>query len=84
MAETWYLRLWTELSSVLCQFPLKFPLYPVEKWRDKGIRQLTFRNDVILYSVDQARHSVYIWAVCTKGRDLSIHLDTVDAFSNDH
>ena len=34
-----------------------------------------FRNDVILYSVDEDCACVYIRAVCTKGMDLSAHLE---------
>lgn len=83
LAETWYLRLRTEILSSLCQFPFKFPLYPVETWRAKGIRQFTFRNDVILYSVNKPQRTVYIWAVCTKGRDLSAHLATLTELPQD-
>ncbi len=75
LAETWYLRLRTEVLKDLTQFPCKYPLYPIQKWSAKGVRQFTFRNDVILYSVDEDKQTVYIWAVCTKGRDLTAHLD---------
>lgn len=75
LAETWYLRLRTEILKDLTQFPYKYPLYPISKWSAKGIRQFTFRNDVILYSVNEQEQIVYIWAVCTKGRDLTAHLD---------
>lgn len=73
LAETWYFRLRTEILSDLAHFPLKYPLYSLQKWR--GIRQFIFRNDVILYSVNEEEQSVYIRAVCTKGRDLTSHLD---------
>lgn len=75
LAETWYLRLKTEILKDLTRFPYKYPLYHIKKWSDKGIRQFIFRNDVILYSVNEAEQRVYIRAVCTKGRDLSAHLD---------
>lgn len=75
LAETWYLRLRAEILKDLAQFPHKYPLYHIQKWSDKGIRQFTFRNDVILYSVDEKNQIVYIRAVCTKGRDLTAHLD---------
>ena len=75
LAETWYLRLRAEISEDLTRFPYKYPLCQFQTWSDKGIRQLTFRNDVILYSVDEAQQLVYIRAVCTKGRDLQAHLD---------
>ena len=75
LAETWYLRLRAEILSNLTRFPYKYPLYHVEKWSAKGIRQFTFRNDVILYSIDEKEQVVYIRVVCTKGRDLAAHLE---------
>lgn len=75
LAETWYLRLRAEVLKDLAQFPRKYPFYHAEKWSAKGVRQFTFRNDVILYSINEEDHIVYIWAVCTKGRDLTSHLN---------
>ena len=75
LAETWYLRLRAEILQDLTQFPYKYPLYPIQKWSAKGVRQFIFRNDVILYSVNETEQSVYIWAICTKGRDLTAHLE---------
>jgi len=75
LAETWYLRLRAEVLKDLTQFPYKYPLYHIERWGAKGVRQFTFRNDVILYSVNEGEQIVYIWAVCTKGRDLTAHLN---------
>lgn len=78
LAEAWYWRLRKEIMEDLSHFPYKYPLYHMEKWADKGVRQFTFRNDVILYSVDEALHTVYVRAVCTKGRDLAAHLETAE------
>lgn len=75
LAEVWYLRLRTEILEDLARFPKKYPLYPVEKWSKKGVRQFVFRNDVVLYSVDDETRTVYVQAVCTKGRDLSAQLE---------
>lgn len=75
LAETWYLRLREEIMKDLTHLPCKYPLYHLQKWSTKGIRQFTFRNDVILFSVNEEEHLVYIRAVCTKGRDLTAHLD---------
>lgn len=75
LAEVWYERLRGKILNDLSCYPKKYPLYQAEKWGSKGIREFVFRNDVVLYSVDDAEHTVYIWAVCTKGRDLSAHLD---------
>lgn len=74
LAETWYSRLRAEVLKALTQFPYKYPLYPIQDGNAEGIRQLTFRNDVILYSVNEEEQTVYIWAVCTKGQDLTAHL----------
>ncbi len=74
LAETWYLRLKADLKEHLTTFPLKFPLYDVAPWNEKGIREYVVRNDVVLYSVDEESQCVYIRAVCTKGKDLAAHL----------
>lgn len=74
LAERWYVRLRDEIQSKLTTFPFKYPLYDVQPWRERGVRLFTTRNDVILYTVDLNNAAVYVWAVCTKGRDLSTHL----------
>ena len=74
LALTWYTRLRDAIQQNLKTMPLKYPLYSIEPWHSKGIRLFTFRNDMVLYSVDEAHACVYIRAVCTKGRDLSSHL----------
>ena len=74
LALTWYTRLRDAIQRELRTMPSKYPLYSLEPWHSKGIRLFTFRNDVILYSVDEEHSCVYIRAVCTKGRDLSAHL----------
>lgn len=74
LAEDWYLRLKKDLQNQLSTLPLKYPLYDVEPWNQRGIREYTSRNDVVLYSVDEKGFQVYIRAVCTKGRDLAAHL----------
>ena len=74
LAEVWYLRLRDEIQEDLSFLPYKYQLYDVEPWNQKGIRLFLTRNDVVLYSVDDSAHAVYIRAVCTRGRDLSAHL----------
>jgi len=74
LAENWYLRLKEDLQKQLSTFPLKYPLYHVEPWNQRGIREYISRNDVVLYSVDEETERVYIRAVCTRGRDLAAHL----------
>lgn len=75
LAEKWYVRLRRELQEDLTYFPYKYPLCSIERWAQAGVRQLVFRNDVILYSVNEAERRVYIRAVCTSGQDLSAHLN---------
>ena len=78
LAETWYLRLRAEIQQDLTTFPRKYPAYHVESCKSKGIRLFRTRNDVVLYSVDDEEHTVYIRGVCTRGRDLTVHLDEED------
>lgn len=75
LAEKWYFRLRKLILENLSTFPLKYSLYDVEPWKTIGIRQFVTRNDVVLYSVDTATHTVYIRAVCTRGQDVAAHLE---------
>ena len=75
LALTWYFRLRDAIQKQLTTMPNKYPLYPVEPWAQNGIRQFLFRNDVVLYSVEEQCSRVYIRAVCTKGMELSAHLE---------
>lgn len=75
LAQTWYLRLRDAIQNELSQFPFMNGLYNQSPWEEKGIRLMLFRNDVILYSVDKPNSTVYIRAVCTRGRDLATHLE---------
>ena len=75
LALTWYFRLRDAIQEHLTTMPNKYPLYSAEPWAQRGIRQFLFRNDVVLYSVEERRACVYIRAVCTKGMDLSAHLE---------
>ena len=77
VAEAWYRQLRESVRENLSTFPLKYPSYYAEPWAERGVRLFAARNDVILYSVDTSAHIVYIWAVCTKGRDLAAHLESL-------
>ena len=79
LALSWYTRLRDAIQRELMTMPGKYPLYSLEPWHSKGIHLFTFRNDVILYSVDDTAKTVYIRGVCTKGRDLSAHLEEQDS-----
>ena len=74
LAERWYNRHRALIQENLTVFPAKYPLYDVEPWSSAGIRQYVTRNDVILYSVDEIHSYVYIRSVCTRGRNLDLHL----------
>ena len=78
LAEKWYFRLRRLILENLSTFPLKYSLYDVEPWKAIGIRQFVTRNDVVLYSVDAMSHTVYIWAVCTRGQDVAAHLESLE------
>ena len=75
LALSWYLRLKETIQQNLTTFPFKYPLYDVEPWREQGLRLFVSKNDVTLYHVEEEQHLVYIRGVCTRGRDLSAHLE---------
>lgn len=75
LAEKWYFRLRKLIQEDLSSFPLKYPLYDVAPWNSKGIRLFVTRNDVVLYSVDNSAHIVYIRGICTRGQDVAVHLE---------
>ena len=74
LAEQWYHRLKASIQEELSFLPLKYPLYDVSPWKERGVRLLITRNDVVLYSAAPKQHMVYILGVCTRGRDLTRHL----------
>ena len=75
LAQSWYSRLREAIQQNLTTFPLKYPLYDVEPWREQGVRLFPAQNDMILYHVEEGEHLVYIRGGRTKGRDLSAHLE---------
>jgi len=78
LAEKWYWRLQSGITAALSHFPYKYPAVQRGKWADQGMRQFVFRNDVIVYSVNESQCVVYIWAVFTKGKDMSADLADVE------
>lgn len=78
LAQKWYFRLRDSIQRSLSTFPLKYPLYDRVPWSEKGIRLFPTQNDVVLYQVDESSHIVSIWGICTRGRDLSAHLENCD------
>lgn len=76
LAEKWYFRLRKLIQKGLSSFPLKYPLYDVAPWNSQEIRLFVTRNDVVLYSVYNTAHIVYIRGICTRGQDLATHLET--------
>ena len=79
LAERWYQRLRRDIQQNLSFFPHKYSAYPAEPWISRGIRLFPASNDVILYSVDDTTKTVYIRSVCTRGRDLTAHLEEQDS-----
>ncbi len=75
LAEIWYERLRTDIQKGLSTLPNKYQLYDVAPWKEQGIRLYLSRNDIVLYRVDEPNGVVYIEAVFTKGKDLTIESD---------
>lgn len=79
VAQNWLLRLLEFLELQLATFPKKFPQY-----RESKYRIVVYRNDVIIYEVDEGNATVYIDLACTKGRNidhlLKLHFDVDDSF----
>ena len=73
LAKTRYAQLQADIEKNLSHFPHKYPFHPSKKWTDKGIRQCSFHNNIILYSIDEASKIVYIRSVSTKGRNISVY-----------
>lgn len=71
LAYTWYTRLRDQLSRDLSFLPYKFQLVPASGLAEKGIHEYIFRNDIVLYSIDEANAAVIIHAVFTKGKNIS-------------
>ena len=51
--------------------PYKYRRYSAGAWAEKGVRESIFRNDIVLYSIDEANAAVIIHAVFTKGKNMS-------------
>ena len=71
LAYTWYTRLRKQLQQDLSFMPYKYSLYSAGIWAEKGIREYIYRNDIVLYSVDETASSVVILAVFTKGKNIA-------------
>ena len=59
LAFTWYTRLRNQIAK-----DLSF-------WAEKGVREYVFRNDIVLYSIDEPGAAVIIHAVFTKGKNIA-------------
>lgn len=71
LAYIWYQRLRDRIQNELSFLPEKYQIYDLPPWKDMGIRELIFRNDIVLYSVDKNHLRVIIHAVFTAGQNLS-------------
>lgn len=70
LAYIWYTRLRDQIAKDLSFLPYKFQMYPASRWAEKGIREYVFRNDIVLYSIDELSAAVTILAVFTKGKNI--------------
>lgn len=70
-AERWYSRLKESIQQDLSFMPEKYQLYDEEPWCSDGVRLFVTRQDVVIYSTDKAKRTVYIRGVCTAGRDIT-------------
>ena len=64
-AERWYTRLKESIQQDLSFMPEKYQLYDEEPWCSDGVRLFVARQDVVIYSTDKAKRTVYIRGVCT-------------------
>ena len=71
LAYRWYTRLRNQIAKELSFLPYKYQPYPAGSWAEKGVREYIFRNDIVLYSVDEPGTSVIIHAVLTKGKNIA-------------
>lgn len=69
-ANKWILRLIEFLRKNLSFFPKKYPLFYEKKYKEK-YRVVRFRNDIVIYSIDNDKNVVYIKMICTNGKNLS-------------
>ena len=71
LAYTWYTRLREQISKDLSFLPYKFQPYSAGACAEKGVREFIFRNDIVLYSIDEPGAAVIIHAVFTKGKNIA-------------
>ncbi len=71
LAYTWYTRLTEQIRKDLSYLPYKFQLYDVGPWKEREVREYIFRNDIVLYSVNESAGEVIIHNVYTSGKDLA-------------
>ena len=71
LAYRWYTRLRNQIAKELSFLPYKYQPYPAGSWAEKGVREYIFRNDIVLYSIDEPGAAVIIHAVFTKGKNIA-------------
>lgn len=67
LAYTWYMRLRDQIVKELSFLPYKYQVYDVEPWNQKEVHLFLFRNDVVLYSIDEDEKTVTIRGVFSGG-----------------
>lgn len=80
LAEAWITRIHQEITGTLPSFPFMYPQCTDASLQARGVRQFTFRSDIILYTVEEERRMIFIEAVLSKGRDLSRLWETEGPF----
>ena len=63
-----------EVADSLETMPFRYPTYPNEPWKSKGIRTLYKYNHVILYLPDKSTTTVSILRIMYGGRNVDEHL----------
>ena len=58
--------------------PERNPLYRSEPWRSKGLRFITVRNYLLLYTVDSDSQTVSVARILYGGRDISRQLESAE------
>ncbi len=71
LAYSWYTRLRAQIEKDLSFLPYKYQMYPAGAWAEKGVREFILRNDIVLYSVDEANTAVMIHTVFTRGKNIA-------------
>ncbi len=71
-------RIYNEIISAvhtLGAFPLRNALSEQEPWRGRGLRRLSVKNFLVLYTVDEETRTVNVIRIMYGARDIENHLN---------